>query len=516
MNSVPKQDVTELEKLKVMLAERDAQISALTGENVWLKEQLGLSRLSQFGPSSEKHPAQNDLFNEAETCEGMDDPSVSESENTQSVAGHQRKKPGRKPLPDDLPRERVIHDLADADKACDCCGGDLHKVGEETSEQLDIIPAKVRVLEHVKIKYGCRSCEERIKTATAPKQPIPGSIASPGALAYVVTAKYCDALPLYRQSVIFERFGVNLSRSTLSHWMMRSAELLLPLYQVLHRWLLTEPILHADETTVQVLKEPDKPAQSQSYMWLYRTSGSSSHPVVLFEYQPGRGQVYPKAFLGSYNGYLQADGYAAYDSLPSVTVVGCWAHARRKFDEALKLLPKGKQNTGKGMVAINAIQKLYRIEKLAKDMSAGERQVLRQAEAVPILNDFKAWLEKSAAHGLPKSMIGSAITYCLHQWPKLIRYLEDGDLAIDNNIAERDIRPFTTGRKNWMFSNTPKGADSSSILYSIVLTARANGLNPYHYLRELFTKLPNLKDEDSIDQLLPWNIELSKVNVGRN
>lgn len=508
MKNAPQSALSEIDQLKILLADQKAEISAQSGEIAWLKEQLGLSRIARFGSSSEKHPAQDDLFNEAEACESIDAETVSEAPITETIEGHERKKPGRKALSKNLPRERVVHDLNDADKICACCGEALHQVGEEVSEQLDIIPAKVRVLQHVKLKYGCRGCEEGITTAKAPKQPIPGSIASPGTLAYVVTAKYCDALPLYRQSVIFGRFGVDIGRSTLSHWMMKSAELLKPLYLAMHRQLLTESILHADETTVQVLKEPDKAPESKSYMWLYRTGERSPYPLVLFEYQSGRGRCHPQQFLTGYSGYLQVDGYSVYDNLKDVIPVGCWAHARRRFDEAIKLLPKDKQKSGKGMVAISTIQKLYLIEKQAKTLDAVERKAIRQEQAIPILAGFKEWLEKSAAQGLPKSKMGTAIGYCLNQWPKLMRYIDDGNLAIDNNIAERDIRPFTTGRKNWMFSNTPRGAESSAILYSLVLTARANNLNPYRYLTALFNRLPNLAGDDDLSGLMPWNIAL--------
>lgn len=505
MKASDNQTVDEIEQLKALVAAQQAKLSALSHENTWLKEQLGLARLDRFGASSEKYPAQDDFFNEAETCdEGPDD-----AAETATVEQHQRKKPGRKPLPKDLPRERVVHDLADDDKVCTCCGGELHVIGEEVSEQLDIVPAQVRVLERVKLKYGCRGCEEGVTTAPAPAQPIPGSLASPGTLAYVITAKYCDALPLYRQSAILARMGIDLSRSTLSHWMVRSAEQLEALYLRLHQYLLSEPILHADETRVQVLKEPGRAAQSSSYMWLYRSGRESPHPIVLFDYQPGRGGAYPQAFLSGFAGYLHADGYAAYETLDAVQLVGCWAHARRKFDEAIKLLPKALQQTGKGMVAINLIQKLYRLEKRIRDLPPEERHAQRQAEARPVLEAFKAWLDKSAAQGLPKSKMGQAVQYCLNQWPKLLGYLADGRLEIDNNRAERDIRPFTTGRKNWLFSNTPRGARSSAILYSLVMTARANNVNPYHYLRAVLTRLPNLSPNDSLDELLPWNMTLS-------
>lgn len=484
------------------------QIDQLTNKLHWFEEQLKLATFRQFGPSSEKLPAQDDLFDEAEAYV-EEHCSASEVELADVVAEPKAltPRPKRQPLPKALPRERIEHDLPDEQKTCTCCGGALHKVGEEISEQLDIIPAQVRVLEQVRFKYGCRQCESGITTAKAPKQPIPGSLASPGTLAYVVSAKYCDAMPLYRQSQMFARGDIQLSRSTLSDWVLNAGQLLKPVYQALQQQLLSEPILHADETRVQVLKEPDKAPQSQSYMWLYRTGADSPHPIVLFDYQAGRGQAHPQAFLEGYRGYLQVDGYQVYDTLEAVTLAGCWAHARRKFDEAQKTLPKAKQRSGKAMYALNMIQKLYRIETLANDQSPDQRYTLRQEKAVPILVAFKAWLDKHQAQSLPKSKMGQAISYCLNQWNKLTCYVTDGRLAIDNNIAERDIRPFAIGRKNWLFSNTPKGAHASAILYSLVLTARANGLNQYQYLKALFEQLPNLAGDD-LSALLPWYIDL--------
>lgn len=491
------------------------EIDRLQAKLSWFEELLKLATFRQFGPSSEKHPAQDDLFNEAEAHIEEIRPAIDETQvdAAPEVQASKPRKPKRQPLPKNLPRERVEHDLPEDQKVCTCCGGKLHQIGEEISEQLDIIPAQIHVKEHVRLKYGCRGCEDGVTTAKAPKQPMPGSLASPGTLAYVVTAKYCDAMPLYRQSEMFARGNIKLSRSTLSDWMVKAGHILKPLYQAMHRQLLSEPVLHADETTVQVLKEPGRAAQSKSYMWLYRTGADSPQPIVLFDYQPGRGQVYPKAFLDGYAGYLQVDGYQAYNNLCDVIPVGCWAHARRKFDEALKLLPKEKQRSGgKAMQALSTIQKLYRVETLAKDKTADERYQLRQEQAKPLLERFKTWLEKCHATGLPKSKMGDAISYCLNQWPKLVRYVEDGRLSIDNNIAERDIRPFAMGRKNWMFSNTPRGAESSAVLYSLVLTARANGLNQYRYLKALFEQLPNLEGDD-LSSLMPWNIKIDAPDV---
>ena len=506
MKSAPLTDLPEIDKLRLLLAEQEAKISAQSNEIAWLKEQLGLSNINRFGSSSEKHPAQDDLFNEAETCESIE--VTEEDSTTETIDGYERKKSGRRPLPKDLPRERIVHDLTDEEKSCDCCGGELHLVGEEISEQLDIVPAKVKVLQHVKLKYGCRGCEDGITTAMTPKQPIPGSIASPNTLAYVVTAKYCDALPLYRQSVIFGRIGVDISRSTLSHWMMRSAEVLQPLYQAMYRQLLSEPILHADETTTQVLDEPDKAAQTKSYMWLYCTGTDTpvaNNPfknIVLYEYQPGRSGCYPANFLLNYTGYLQVDGYQGYDQTKA-KLAGCWAHARRKFDEAEKAQPKGK--TGKANWALNHIQKLYRIETRIKDKTALEKQAIRKKESEPLLNQYKAWLEKSLLNTLPKSKLGEALNYSLNQWDKLVQYVEDGHLSIDNNRAERAIKPFVIGRKNWLFSQTANGANASAMLYSIVETAKANGLIPYDYISYYLTQI--CKPGCQIDDLLPWNIK---------
>ncbi|WP_068978925.1 IS66 family transposase [Aeromonas sp. EERV15] len=406
--------------------------------------------------------------------------------------------------------DREIRNDTLAEPICGCCGHELHACGVEESEQLKIIPAKISVLRHRQTKYAFRHCEhtaERTQVVTAPKpaQPIPQSIASPEALAAVDTAKYCDALPLYRQVDILARGGLELSRSTLASWCIKAGELVEPLRQAMRQHLLQQTVICADETVLQVLDEPDRPATSQSNMWVYRSGQYSDQPVVLYDYQPGRGKVYPAAFLQGYDGYLQCDGYRVYASLEGVSLSCCWAHARRKFKDALLAQPK---KTGKTSHALSTTQKLYAIEQLARALSPEARCQLRQEKAGPLLMAFKVWLVESQAQLTPKSYVGEAINYVLNQWDALNRYLENGALGIDNNVTERDIRPFTTGRKNWLFATLVKGAKASATLYGLVMTCRANDINAYYYLQTLFRELPNRAEGAALDDLMPWNIKL--------
>lgn len=458
-------------------------------------EQLNLSQAKRFGSQSEKTP--KGTFNEAEQIQALD-----------KACAKPAAKKGRQPLPAHLEREERNYELAEP--VCECCGLPLHVCGVEESEQLKIIPAKISVIRHRQTKYACRHCEqtaERCQVVTAPKpaQPLPQSIASPEALAAVVTAKYCDALPLYRQTDILARGGLEISRSTLANWCIKAGELLAPLRQAMQRHLLKQRVLCADETRVQVLDEPERAATAQSYMWVYRSGQYSEQPVVLYDYQPGRGKEYPAAFLKGYSGYLQCDGYQVYASLEGVTPSCCWAHARRKFNDAQLAQPK---KTGKASQALSSIQKLYAIEQQARDLSVEGRYQLRQEKAAPILAEFKQWLEESRAQLTPKSYVGEAVNYALNHWEALTRYLESGALGIDNNVTERDIRPFTTGRKNWLFSKSVEGAKASATLYGLVMTCRANDINPYYYFQRLFRELPNRDKEAPLDDLMPWNIQL--------
>ncbi len=381
-----------------------------------LEEQFRLAQQKQFGKSAEGHPAQNELFNEVEA-------------EVEAAA---------------LPREVVIHDLSDADKVCACCGHDLHQMGEERSEKLEFIPVRVKMIEHMRRKYACRVCDKQgtqvhIKLAAAAPSPIPKEIATPSLLSQIITSKYQYAQPLYRQESLFSQYGIDLSRQTMAEWMLKCAELLQPLYDKLRAILLQQAVIQADETTVQVLKE----YKANCYMWLYATGTDAPNKlglpnivpnIILYDYQASRAGQCAVDFLNGFSDYLQVDGYAGY-GLTKAQLVGCRAHVRRKFKEAETAQPKGK--TGKANWALNQIQKLYRVETLHKDSTPAERQRQRQIHSGPLLDELRRWLEKSQQHVPPQSSLGKAISYSLNQWPKLVRYLEDGRLSIDNNRAER-------------------------------------------------------------------------------
>jgi len=467
-----------------------------------LEEMLRVQRHKDYGASSEKSSEQGQLFNEAE-----DDFLVAESDVADIVVpAHTRKKKKRASIPDDLPREDVIHDLSDAEKICPHDGSALKLIGEDTSEQLDIEPAKIKVLRHRRKKYACPCCEKHIVTAAKPAQPIEKSLAAPGLLAYVAVSKYCDALPLYRQIAIFKRIGIELDRTTLANWMMKMGALVQPLINRLSELINEQTVLHMDETPFQVLNEPDKTAQSKSYMWVMATT-QASIPMVLYHYSASRSGDTPKTLLPDFSGALMVDGYEGYAAVCNsnqLIRLGCWAHARRKFIDAQRQQLKGK--TGKADVALGFIQKLYRIEKLSKDSSVDDRLAARQTQSKPIIDKLKQWLDKALANSPPKTTLGKAMQYLCNQWPRLIAYLDDGRSPIDNNRAENSIRPFVIGRKNWLFSNSQAGAHASANLYSLIETAKANNLNPYEYLKRIFTELPSAQSVDNIDALLPWVI----------
>ena len=497
----------DIEQLKAMLLAEREQSAQQAARLLFLEEQFRLAQQQRFGASSESHPAQGDLFNEMEVA--LDDADTDDTEAAKNDTKTAKKKPVRQKLPTDLPRETIIHDIDD--KTCDCCGNTLHKMGEERSEKLEFIPAQVKVIEHVRLKYSCRQCEQentstKIKIAPVPCSPIPKSIATATLLSQIITSKYQYALPLYRQESLFKQYGIELSRKTMSDWMMKCSHLFEPLYQQLKNNLLAQQVIHADETPLKVIND-DK---SKSYMWVYCTGTDSPNQsiipnIVLYDYQHGsRAGACAANYLQDFTGYLQVDGYAAYEKT-TATLVGCWAHARRKFIEAQKAQPKGK--TGKADMALSFIQKLYRIEISIKDKTRDEKKQIRQAQAKPLLDKFYAWLDK--ANIVPKTALGVAISYSKKQWHKLIRYIDDGHLNIDNNRAERAVKPFVIGRKNWLFCNTTNGANASSMLYSIIETAKANGLIPFDYIAHCLEKLSH-KDCD-IEALLPWNVKISDV-----
>ncbi|WMS92521.1 IS66 family transposase [Pseudoalteromonas sp. HL-AS1] len=485
-----KQRIAELEKL---LAQKDAQIAAL-------EERWSLAQQKQFGKSAEGFAGQGELFNEVEEI-------VEEVEAEQQSISYTRKKPVRKPLPKDLPREQVIHDIID--KTCDCCGGELHKMGEDKSEKLEFIPAKIKVIEHIRPKYACRHCDKsltqtQIKQASMPAMPINKGIATSSLLSQLITSKYQYGLPLYRQEAMFKQYGIELSRQTMSSWIDKSATLFAPLVERLKAELLRQPTLFADETPLKVVKS-DK---VNSYMWVYCSGRDSPDPnspipnIVLYDFHNSRAAACVVNYLDGYQGYLHVDGYQAY-ARTEATLIGCWAHARRKFIDAKKL--QGKNKTGKADVVLSLIQKLYGVESRIKDKSVDDKYTARQEVSLPILSKLKIWLEQDQPNLVGNSKLIEAANYLANQWHKLIRYVDDGRLSIDNNRAERAVKPFVIGRKNWLFSQTANGAHASATLYSIVETAKINGLIPFNYICACLDEL--CQPEPDIDSLLPWNFK---------
>lgn len=501
------------ETITISQAEYDtllAQNAELTNQVKWLLEQMRLARHKQYGSSSEKSRYdQEDLFNELEATADarLPEPELME------IQRHYRQKAreNKDRLPSDLPVETVEHFLSEEEQSCPECSSPLHIMGKDIRRELKLIPAKAVIVEHVNYVYACRDCEKNacgvpIVKAPVDKPVIKGSFASPEAVAHIMTQKFANGMPLYRQEQDLQRSGILLSRQTMSNWLIACSESWLePVYNAMREILREHSVLHADESVLQVLHEPGKTAQSNSYMWLYRTGGDATMPIVLYDYQPDRKAKRPLEFLQGFSGYLHTDGYAGYHSLPdNITVVGCWAHARRKFDEALKAVPeKGRESSG-AQRAKRYCDKLFDIERQLAECTAAERVEKRQELAKPVLDEFLSYLQSAKA--APKSGFGRAVHYTVEQWKYLERYLLDGRLEISNNRAERSIKPFVIGRKNFLFANTPRGAKASAIIYSIVETAKENGLNPYSYLTYIFKNAPNWdihNDSEALNCLLP-------------
>ena len=518
-----------------------------------LEEKLRLAAHKRYGASSEKadpaQPSLLELFNEAESLVGASAADGAAAPDTEiTVPAHTRAKGGRKPFPADLPRERVEHDIADAEKMCPCGSGHQRpKIGEVVTEQSDIEPAKIKIIQNVRFKYGpCHVCDgvfpdvsetsaapapaagvipasaasapSAAATRTAPRtiivaplpaQPIPKSIATAGLCAFIAIMKYADGLPLYRQEKILARYGIDISRATLASWMIKLGELIVPLMNLLHETQVSYDVMQMDETTVQVLKEDGRAAQTKSRMWV-RRGGSPTTPVILFDYEPTRSGAVAWRLLEDFKGILQSDGYSGYIAVgkrDGIVHVGCLAHARRKFDEALK----AQKATGRGGLAAEGlalIQRIYRIEKAAREakLTPDQRKKLRDERARPIWDELRRWLDAKRGHAPPQTLVGQAMTFLDNQWPLLIGYLEDGRIEIDNNLCENAIRPFVLGRKAWLFSDTPAGAEASARLYSLIETAKASGLEPYAYLKHVFTELPKAITLADVEALLPWAI----------
>jgi transposase len=421
---------------------------------------------------------------------------------------------GRRKLPADLPRERIVHDLPDEEKPCPCCGTARTLIGEETSEQLDYVPAKVKVIEHVRLKYICKACEKQaaeggpqIATAAKPLSAIEKGLAAPGLLAYVIVSKYGDHLPLHRLERILKRHGIEIARSTMCDWMRQSADALGPLYDLMVREVLASKVIHTDDTPVNVL-EPGSGKTRTGRFWVYL--GDPSHPHAVFDYTPSRKRDGPMNFLDGWGKnelrYLQADAFGGYDGLYAgqagghVVEVACWAHARRKFYDARR---SDHRHSAR---ALASIKRLYDVERDATGLPARERARLRQERSAPILVEFRQWLLKSqAASGgsvLPKSPMGEAITYALNQWAALCVYLLDGELAIDNNAAENALRRIAIGRKNWLFAGSDNGGRTAAVLFSLLATCQRHNVEPFAYLRDVLDRIA-AHPHTQLDELLP-------------
>lgn len=504
----------EIEKLTVEQLRR-----LVTRQN--LQIQSLLQRL--FGRKSEKlsrvDKQQQLLFNEIEVNARTEEEEQAKSDEQAPlfVQAHVRSKPGRRPLPANLPRREIVHDLEE--KVCSK-GHELQHIGEDVTERLSIIPMTVEVERHIRHKYVCPVCSKNSEEAiepeaepeviTAPGAPtlIPGSIITSALLAHVIISKFCDALPFYRQEKIFSRFGIDLSRGTMCNWAKMGAVKSKRLRKLLWDELRRAYVMHIDETRIQVLKEPGRKATAQSFLWAYRAT-TDSGTITLFEYRTNRsGEFLPKRLHG-FRGTVVSDAYSGYNSLDlksGIKRAGCWAHVRRKFFEAQKL---GSKEAG---WFLDRIAHLYRIEDETRSGDAKKRLKARQRYSHGIVNEIKTYTDQIRPTTLPGSPLAKAMTYMRNDWDRLTVFLEDGTVPIDNNPIENDIRPFVVGRKNWLFNDSQKGASASAFFYSLIQTAKANGHEPYWYLRYLFDQLPYAgKDPEKLRALLPMYLTAREV-----
>ena len=530
----PMPDAQEIQALKKALADAlqhnevlDGELRVLRTERDLLQEQLNRFKRQLFQAKSEAASAthQKDLFfNEAEDQGATASPAAEEAPDDQvEVPAHKRSKRGRKPLDAALPREVVRHELPEGERVCPHDGAALAEIGVEVSEQLDIIPQQVRVIRHERVKYACPCCDGGLRLAAKPPQIIPKGLLSEAALAWVISAKYLDGLPLYRQAALLGRFGgTHWSRNTLAASVVRAGTAVQPVINLLRDSLLDSFIVHGDETEVQVLKEPGRRPQAKSYMWVQMTDGSGPQaagpPIRLFGYRASRSTETAKALYEGLapTGVLMSDGYEPYAVVAGLhqrVHLGCWAHCRRYFFEALDALPKDKRGAEQLPARfIELIGRLYHVESQARRDKLDDLALLqrRQADSRPVLDQIKN-LAQQHLHGvLPGSLLGKALHFVTAQWPELERYVQDGRYPIDNNACENAIRPFVVGRRNWLFSDTVAGANASANLYSLLQTCVANGIDGYQYLKALFIELPKANTVDDFEALLPWRINMDK------
>jgi transposase len=504
-----------LEDLSATLAKERAEKSEYQATALKQFEEIQLLRRRIFGRRAEKLEGEDRrqlvLFNEAEEILHLQ--AVAKPiPQTVEVRAHHRRKSGRRPLPPEIPRVETIHDISEEEKQC-ACGAQMVRIGEEVSEKLEVIPASIRVRRHVRPKYACHACEgsgdesrPAVRIAPPPPQLLPKSIASPALMAYIVVGKFCDALPFYRQEKQFARIGIDLSRQDMAYWSIAVFQRVRPLLQLIRQQIKAGPLVQVDETSLQVMQEPGRSNTTKSFMWVF-LGGRIGTPVVDYQYHPSRSGKIPLEVLRDYHGYMQTDGYEGYEeagSQPGIVHVGCWAHSRRKFFEAKTI----STTRGAADEALAVIDELFAIERTlrALDISLEEFSRRRRAQAEPVLQKLHPWLADRVEQIPPSTTLGKAIGYAWGQWPKLIRYLDSPLLTPDNNACERAIRPFVVGRKNWLISGSPAGAEASAAWYSLIETAKLNGVEPYLYLCYILGRLPDSPEPEEYRSLLPWSI----------
>lgn len=486
MHTPPTELPNDIAACHALIAERDEQLSEREALIAGLQHQLQQLLRARYGRRSEKidDPNQLKLFEQIMAAVWQEPPVEAEAEEGEEDAPRKPRRRGRKAFPAELPRVRVEHDIPEAEKTCAECGAQKKRIGEEVSEQLEYVPARFEVNQHVRFKYACPECQSQVQTAAKPMQPVEKGVPGPGLVAQVVVAKYCDHLPLYRQEAIFARSGVDIPRETMWGWIRTLAVEVGPLYELMKAEVLSSLKIHTDDTPVR-LRDARKREKCESRIWTY--VGDRAHPYTVFDYTANRRRDGPVAFLGDWKGWLQADAFSGYDCIyasKNVIEVACMAHARRKFEEA--------QATDQDVCnqALALIGKLYELERGWKELGDGERKARRQEQALPLLEKFGRWLEAARSRVLPKSPAGKAIGYARKNWQALCRYTEHGELDIDNNAAERSLRSVAIGRKNWLFFGSHAGGQAAATFFSLIASAKRHGLDPYEYLRDLFERLP--------------------------
>jgi transposase len=487
-------------ELQRVLEETAADYSQLQEKHTELAETLALLRRYIFGPRRESFrddPGQGHLFDLHDTAGEPEADARPEPDTAASVQTSKGARPKRRTSLDHLPHNRIEHDLPEQEKTCSCCGGARHRIGEDLSRELEFIPAKLMVNVHVLPKYACPKCRDGVASPPVPPKPIPGGIAGPGLISFVVVSKCADHLPLYRLEDILTRHGVYLSRSTLCDWWRNAATVLEPLAELQKTLVLQSPIVWTDDTPVTVLGG-EKPGSTKGRFWVY--IGDAEYPYSVYDFTMSRSRDGPASFLAKYQGFLQADAYGGYDGIflgsnGTIAEVACWAHARRKFYEARSNAPATANQT------LEWIRQLYDIEDRASAFTPADRHALRQRESVPILDRLETYLDELAPRILPKSSMAKAMTYVRNQRTALRRYTSDGRLTIDNNVSERTLRLQAIGRKNWEFLGSPEAGPRAAVLFTIVAGAKRHRLEPWAYVRDVLLRLS--VEETNLESLLP-------------